>query len=279
LTGVLVVFALAAARAWAGAADQPRGDARLTVHFIDVGQGDAVLVQAPSGKRMLVDGGPAETSDRLVSYLKRHGVSSVDVVVATHPHADHIGGLLEVLKAFSVGLVVDSGKIHTTTTYERFLTLVDQKGASFRLGRAGDVIDLGPGLDVTILHPSEPLAESMNDCSIVLRLRFRGVSFLLMGDAEREAEDAILRSGLEVRADVLKVAHHGSSSSSSPRFLKAVSPAIAVVLVGAGNPFGHPHQATLRNLVACGSRVFRTDIHGDVVVGTDGSAIRVETGR
>lgn len=279
LAAALVVFVLLTALVGAGAAGPGHEGARLTVHFIDVGQGDAVLVEAPSGKTMLVDGGPVEASDRLVTYLKDRGVSRIDVVVATHPHADHIGGLLEVLRAFAVGLVVDSGKIHTTATYERFLTLVDQKGIRFRLGRAGDTIDLGPGLDVRILHPSEPLHESVNDCSVVLRLRFGSVGFLLMGDAEREAEDAILRGETDVRAAVLKVAHHGSSSSSSPRFLRAVGPTVAVIFVGAGNSFGHPHEMTFHDLAACASRVYRTDVHGDVVVSTYGAVLRVEAAR
>ncbi|MGE5593269.1 MAG: MBL fold metallo-hydrolase [Betaproteobacteria bacterium] len=255
------------------------GPARLRVHFIDVGQGDAVLVEAPSGKTMLIDGGPPESSDRLVGYLRAHDVSKLDVVVSTHPHADHIGGLIEVLRKFRVGLVVDSGKVHTTATYERFLTLIDEKGIEFRLGRTGGSIDLGPGVDVRILSPVEPLPENVNDCSVVMKLRFGAISFLFTGDAERDAEDAMLRRGADLDATVLKVAHHGSGTSSKPWFLEEVKPAIAVILVGVGNPFGHPHQMTLLNLAEHTDRVYRTDTNGDVVVVTDGTTFQVNTVR
>lgn len=275
LVGLVVLLPLTGA----GAASPGSGGAHLAVHFIDVGQGDSILVQAPSGKTMLVDGGPVDASGRLVAYLKAQKVSRIDVLVATHPHADHIGGLIEVLRTFVVGLVVDSGKVHTTATYERFLTLIDQKNIRFRLGRAGDSIDLGPGLDVRILHPSEPLPENMNDCSVVIRLQYGKVGFLFTGDAEREAENAILRSGADLHATVLKVAHHGSRTSSSPWFLKAVEPAVAVILVGAGNSYGHPHRVTLLNLAGYVDRVYRTDVDGDVVVITDGTTFRVDTAR
>ncbi len=271
---VLVLSLLAAGAGSAGA-----GSGRLAVHFIDVGQGDSILVQAPSGKTMLIDGGPADASARLVACLEAEKVSGIDVLVATHPHADHIGGLAEVLRTFPVDLVVDSGKVHTTATYERFLTLIDQKNIRFRLGRAGDRIDLGPGLDAEILHPSEPLPENMNDCSIVIRLRYGKVGFLFTGDAEREAEGAMLDSGADLSATVLKVAHHGSRTSSSPWFLEAVKPTVAVIMVGAGNSYGHPHRMTLLNLQDYMDRVYRTDLDGDVVMTTDGTTFEVRTAR
>ncbi|NLG79988.1 MAG: MBL fold metallo-hydrolase [Firmicutes bacterium] len=279
IAAILVGLVLLLPLTGADAASPGSGGAHLAVHFIDVGQGDSILVQAPSGKTMLVDGGPVDASDRLIAYLKAQKVSRIDVLVATHPHADHIGGLIEVLRTFVVGLVVDSGKVHTTATYERFLTLIDQKNIRFRLGRAGDTIDLGPGLDVRILHPSEPLPENMNDCSVVIRLQYGKVGFLLTGDAETEAENAILRSGADVHATVLKVAHHGSRTSSSPWFLKAVKPVVAVIPVGAGNPYGHPHRITLLNLADYMDRVYRADLDGDVVVTTDGTTFQVDAAR
>ena len=279
IAAILVGLVLLLPLTGADAGSPGSGGPHLAVHFIDVGQGDSILVQAPSGKTMLVDGGPVDASDRLVAYLKAQKVSRIDVLVATHPHADHIGGLIEVLRTFVVGLVVDSGKVHTTATYERFLTLIDQKNIRFRLGRAGDGIDLGPGLDARILHPSEPLPENMNDCSVVIRLQYGKVGFLFTGDAEREAENAILRSGADLHATVLKVAHHGSRTSSSPWFLKAVEPAVGVILVGAGNSYGHPHRITLLNLAGYVDRVYRTDVDGDVVVITDGTTFRVDTAR
>ncbi|MFZ5925719.1 MAG: ComEC/Rec2 family competence protein [Bacillota bacterium] len=253
--------------------------AELVVHFIDVGQGDSILVQTPSGKTMLIDGGPVEASERLLSYLKTSGVERIDVLVATHPHADHIGGLQEVLRTFPVGLVVDPGKVHTTATYERFLTLVDQKDIPFRLGRAGDEITLDSELEVDVLNPAEPLPESVNDCSVVIKISYGKVSFLLTADVEKEAENAMLGRGADLQATVLKVAHHGSRSSSSPWFLKKVKPRVAVIQAGSGNPYGHPHRITILNLQDYTDKIYRTDRSGSIVVASDGHTFTVKPER
>ena len=181
----------------------------LTVHFIDVGQGDSELLQF-NGKNVLIDAGDQDSGQTVESYLRSHGVTSLDLVVATHPHSDHIGGLLTVLNDFPVGQVLDSGQVHTTQTYENFLTLVDQKNIPFAVAERGQTIDLDPAIKIEVLSPPEPLfaVDDLNQNSIVLKVSCNKVSFLFMGDANCEAEESIIAAG--IRSE-----EHGFESRSS----------------------------------------------------------------
>ncbi|OPY26702.1 MAG: ComEC family competence protein [Methanocella sp. PtaU1.Bin125] len=260
----------------------PAGTANGTVqvHFIDVGQGDSVLVRN-ADRWMLVDAGPIDAGPALASYLRSQGIKAIDVVVSTHPHADHIGGLLTVLNEFPVRTVYDIGIPHTTQTYEAYLTLIDQKDIRFVVPERGDTIDLGPGVTVQVLSPPSggiPGA-GLNENSMVLKITHGGVSFLLMSDAGSEAERVMLDSGYDLRSQVLKVGHHGSKSSSGKAFLEAVDPQVSVIEVGADNAYNHPAPATLDRLAAAGSAVYRTDRDGHVVVTSDGKGIVVSAQR
>ncbi len=246
----------------------------LTVHFLDVGQGDSILLQF-AGKNVLIDGGEADMGSRVASYLKDHGVSNLNLVVASHPHSDHIGGLGIILKTFPVGQVLDSGQVHSSQTYEDFLTLVDQKNIQYKVAEKGQRINLDPRLKIGVLNPPAQLFENINDNSVVLRITYGQVSFLLMGDAEKEAEESMLSFDLD--SDILKVGHHGSRSSSSPAFLKEVSPAISIIEVGKGNDYGHPAPETLSALKNVGSEIYRTDLDGNIDVTTDGESYFVTT--
>lgn len=252
----------------------------IEVHFLDVGQGDSILVR--NGDRyMLVDGGPIDEGQTVASYLRSQGIKTIDVLVSTHPHADHIGGLLTVLKEFPVNVVYDSGQPHTTQTYEEYLTLIDQKNIRFKVPERDDAIDLGPGVTVQVISPPPGGigGDDLNENSVVLKITHGSVSFLLASDAGFEAEDIMLDSGYDLRSQVLKVGHHGSKSSSGKAFLKAVDPQVSVIEVGAGNSYNHPAQATLDNLEAVGSTVYRTDRDGNVVVTSDGKGIIVSAQR
>jgi len=188
----------------------------LIVHFIDVGQGDAILIQSEDSKNMLIDGGNRYNwvADRLTSYLNKQEVDTVHAMVGTHPHADHIGGLSAVIEAFEVKKMYDSGRVHTTQTYENYLELIDKEDIPFDTSRRGDEIELGD-LTFEVLHPQEGVEDySVNDASIVLRLEYDNVSFLFTGDAEYEAEMEVLDSGKNLEANILKVGHHGSSTST-----------------------------------------------------------------
>jgi competence protein ComEC len=257
----------------------PAGACALEVHFLDVGQGDAMLVKH-GNRSMLVDGGPLWAGEEVSSYLKGQGVERIDVLVSTHPDADHIGGLLTVLEEFPVGVVYDSGIAHPTQTYEGYLTLIDRKDIPYRTPERGDAIDLGPGLAVQVISPpvGGVAGGGLNEQSIVLKITYGRTSFLLASDAGFDAEEDMLSSGYDLRSDVLKVGHHGSKYSSSAAFLKAVDPKVGVIEVG-NNPYGHPAPEAIARLEALGSQVYRTDRDGHIVVASDGKGIMVAAQR
>ncbi|HHV24377.1 MAG TPA: PGF-pre-PGF domain-containing protein [Methanosarcina sp.] len=248
----------------------------LTVHFIDVGQGDSILVQY-GDKDMLIDAGERGTGDDVAEYIKRKGVTSLDYVVATHPHADHIGGMSDILKTFPIGQFLDSGYPHTSGTYEYMLETIDSNNIPFTTVKRGDKIDFASGIVVEVLNPgSSYFTDDLNQNSVVLKITDGSVSFLLMGDAGIEAEGAIVKDGYNVDADILKVGHHGSITSSGKTFISAVSPAVSIIEVGTGNKYGHPHAEVLETLQKA-STVYRTDVDGTVTVTTDGSAYTLTT--
>jgi competence protein ComEC len=246
----------------------------LEVHVIDVGQGDSILIRTPEGKTALIDGG--YDNGRALAYLQAEGVTHVDVMVASHPHADHIGGLVEVLTALSVGEVWTSGATHTTGTYERFLDAIIAAKVPYHEARRGDVIPLG-SLNLNVLH-SDPNASELNNTSVVLRLAYGRISFLFTGDAEHAAEYEMLATVRDqLSATVLKVAHHGSYTSSSPEFLAAVQPAVAIYSAGRNNNYGHPHAETIQALQRIGATIYGTAEHGTIVITTDGKNYHVQT--
>ena len=249
----------------------------LKVFFIDVGQGDGMLVQTPGGKNILIDTGPDERA--VPGFLRGRGVKNIEVLVTTHPHSDHIGGAVAVLQSWPVKRIYDSGKPHASPIYERYLErvkqLVKDGQTVFRRARGGDRIEVEPGLAMEVVHPSEPLPDDPNNASVVLRLTYGRVSFLLTGDIGREAEGDILKRKFGVRADILKVGHHGSRTSTSAGFLERVGPKVAVIQSGRGNDYGHPHRETLQRLERQGARIYRNDRDGTILVATDGDKYAV----
>lgn len=252
-------------------------DRLLRVCFIDVGQADSELIVC-GDHSVLIDGGDAAAGPKLVWFLRRLGIDRLDCVVATHPHADHIGGLPDVLDRVKVGQVImpalTESAVPTTRVYERFLESVAGNGAQVVPAVPGAVHAFGD-IVMTILSPVFGETESLNDMSVVLRLQYKNVSFLFTGDAGEAVENELLANGSELSADVLKVAHHGSETSSSPEFIRAVSPRVAVVECGDGTAH-HPHRDTVAALTAGNAAVFRTDRDGTVTVLTDGDRLSVE---
>ncbi len=260
----------------AGSGLQSLASGEMRVSVIDVGQGDSILVQLPDGKTMLVDGGPTVAGPNVAAYLRRRGVKRIDYLVATHPHEDHIGGLPGVLPQFPIGQIFMTRGTTNTATFEHLLQGIKNKGLSVTTARAGVVLFQQGTLQAVFLAPSSSGYKDLNNWSAVIRLQYGNAAFLLTGDAQAQSEQEMLASGANLRADVLKVGHHGSATSTGPAFLRAVAPRFAVISVGAGNDYGHPHQVTLNKLQQAGVQVYRTDQDGTVVFTTDGKQIRVD---
>lgn len=247
----------------------------LKIHFIDVGQADSILIQTPSGKAVLVDGGNNDDGSRVVDYIKAQGVKELAAVVATHPHEDHIGGLDTVIKSFPVAAVYMPNATSTTRTFEDFINAVKASGAKKVQAKAGVKLDI-PDIAAEFLAPNGSSYEDLNNYSAVLKLTFGNTSFLLAGDAEDVSEAEMLNAGYNLKADLLKVGHHGSESSTTSAFLKAVSPKYAVISVGKDNSYGHPAQQTLDRLASAGVQIYRTDEAGTIIASSNGNTIKID---
>ena len=249
----------------------------LLIHFIDVGQGDSILIQQKDHS-MLVDAGENDQGEVVVSYLKEQGVTRLDYVIGTHPHSDHIGGLVNVIRAFEVGRVFLPPAEHTTATFEDVLDAVEARGLSLTMPQVGDVWELGEA-SFTILSPNDDYGDDLNNWSIGIRVEYGENHAVLCGDAEALAEEDICENVPELQADILKAGHHGSSTSSSDLFLDRVNPTWAVIQCGKDNSYGHPHQETLEKFQKRGIGVFRTDLEGTIVAASDGESITWYTGK
>ncbi len=252
----------------------------LTVHFIDVGQGDAILFQAPDGETLLVDTGPRKKIANPLPYLKEVGVTRIDHLLITHSHLDHTGGFQGIAKELPIGEFLWAGYFHPTRTGEKFLAKLKELKVPFHKLKRGDKMTLGKdgAVHVTVLHPPEdmkPVDHDINNYSLVIRVSFGDIDFLLTGDAEIKAERMVLASNLPLASEFLKVGHHGSKTATTLAFLKSVAPAFGVISCGRGNKYGHPHDITLEHLVDANVSILRTDDVGTIVVRTDGKKVSI----
>jgi len=246
-------------------------EGKLKVHYIDVGQADAILIEQ-EGKYMLIDGGNNDDKEKLLSYLKSNGVKKLEYVIGTHPHEDHIGSLDAVIEKFEIGKVLMPKVTHTTKTFKDVVSETKKKGLKFTTPKIGDVFELGEG-KFTVLAPNSSEYKDLNDYSIVIRFEYGNRSFMFTGDAEEHSEKEIINKGLEIRSDVLKAGHHGSSSSSSVEFLNRVKPKYAVISCGKDNDYGHPHTEVIERFNRLGIKMLRTDKLGTIVCLSDGESI------
>ena len=240
----------------------------LEVHFIDVGQGDTIFIKQDK-YNMLIDAGDNKYEKAVVAYLKDEGVTKLDYVIGTHPHADHIGGLDAVIDSFEIGKVIMPKVIHTSKTYEDVLIAIKNKGLKISSPIIGDSYELGEAT-FTIIAPNGEKYKDYNNYSVVLRMEFGGNSFLFTGDAETLSEKEILYNEHKIKAQVLKVGHHGSNTSTSIEFLDAVNPQYAVIQVGVDNKYGHPNIEIIDRLEKRKIKIFRNDLHGDIIIISDG---------
>jgi competence protein ComEC len=257
-----------------------QGAGWLRVDFVSVGHGDAVLITSPVGKTVLIDGGLAEAGDTVADYVRSRTHTPIDLVLLTHRHADHLGGLAKVITRQGARSFMDAAFPHPSPAYDALIRVLEERHIPLREARRGRTIDLGGDTRLILLTPPEPLINGSrsdpNANSIVTRLEFGQVRMLLTGDAEAVTEAWLLDSKTDVRADVLKLAHHGSRYSSTSRFLQAVTPRVVIASCSAGNEPGHIHPDTLTRVGNTGARLYRTDVDGNITVWSDGRDVRVE---
>lgn len=268
-------------KASVGAQDQANLTALpVNVFYIDVGQGDCELIHTPSGN-ILIDAGESlpENAAKIISFAKQLEIEKFDCVIATHPHSDHIGSMADVLEKIPADQIImpelPEEETPTTRVYENLLDTITRLEIPVLPAVPGERYEIA-GVTLEILAPLEE-DENLNNMSVVVKMRYQDASFLFDGDAESGAERAMLASGEDLRADILKAGHHGSRTSSTKDYLEAVQPEIAVISCGEGNSYGHPHQQTLDKFNALGIRSFRTDVNGTITIGTDGNTYEVIT--
>ena len=244
----------------------------LSINIIDVGQGDCILISTPENKNILIDGGD-ENSERIIkSYLKKRKIKKLDIVIATHFDKDHIGSLDYIIDKFNIGKVYTSKDIDKSQAYNNLIKSCRNKNLNFEILKKGDKIKITKDINIIVLNPSY-IQENKNLNSIAINLSYINMDFLFTGDCEESNEVDMINSYDLENVDFLKIAHHGSSSSSSDKFIKETSPDIAVISCGYKNQYGHPHKSTLDTLNKYKVKTFRTDINGDLVFYSDGYKI------
>lgn len=244
---------------------------QLKVHYIDVGQADCILLQQ-GNENMLIDAGNNDDEHTIKNYLQSIGVNEFKYVIGTHPHEDHIGSMDYIMNSFKVGNIYFPKATATTKTFENLVNAVKNKGMQFTVPIPGETFNLGQA-KCTILAPNNSIYEDLNNYSVVVKVEFGNNSFLFTGDAEDISEKEMMAKGYNLKADVLKVGHHGSDSSTTREFLNAVNPKYAVISVGKGNDYGHPTVDTVQKLHAKGINIYRTDESGTIVATSDGTNI------
>lgn len=248
-------------------------DSELMISYMDVGQGDAAYIKV-NGNDILIDAGPRSNSKELLEQLKAKNIDDFELVIATHPHEDHIGGMVDVFKEYEVKAFYSPKITHTTKTYENLVKAVKDEGLKTKELKGGMVIDLGEGAKFEVFTPQKSEYEELNDYSPIMKLSFGDTSYLFTGDAEKLAEEeALAKYKNSLDSDVIKFGHHGSSSSSSNAFIEAVSPKYGIISCAKDNKYGHPHRETLDIIKKYNIKTFRTDTDGEIILTSDGKSI------
>ncbi len=277
---ILIILSITAILIWSAVFWQAP-DNLLEVYFFDVGQGDSIFIETPAGRQVLIDGGPDKAVLAELNQVMPFYDRTIDLIILTHPDADHITGLVEVLNYYQIGHILTSGFRKETAVYQRWEDLVAEKSIPLTIAQTGQKIIFPAGPSLEVLWPEQSstkyLAQKANNVSVVGRLVYDQMEFLLTGDIEKDVEQYLVSHWPvdRLRSDVLKVPHHGSKTSSSQKFLEAVNPQVAIISVGQENRYGHPHSDVLKRLKDFS--VYRTDRDGRIQIYTDGIWFEIAT--
>lgn len=247
----------------------------IKIHYIDVGQGDSIFIELPNKKTMLIDAGESSKGKIASSYISNLGYYKIDYIVGTHPHTDHIGGLAHIINSFDIGNIYMPKAVSTSKTYENLLNTISQNGLKITTARAGVNIASESNLNINIVAPNREYSD-LNNSSAVVKITYGNRKFLFMGDAETKSENDIIS---DVSADVIKVGHHGSDTSSGQSFVNKVNPKYAIIMVGNNNQYNHPYQIIIDRWINSGAKVYRTDINGNIIVISDGNLLDINSSR
>lgn len=246
----------------------------LKVHYLDVGQGDSIFIELPNNETMLIDAAESYQSENIINYLKNLNYQKIDYVIGTHPHTDHIGGLKDIINTFEIGKIYMPKVVSTTKTYESLLMTIKDKNLKINTAKAGtSIIDIDT-LKINILAPNNSTYTELNNYSVVTKITYGTTKFLFMGDAEKLSENEIKE---DVTADVIKIGHHGSNTSSSIDFIKKVNAKYGIISVGLNNKYNLPKEETITNWENSGTKIYLTSINGTITAISDGTNIKIES--
>lgn len=246
---------------------------KLIIHYINVGQGDSELIQYKD-KNMLIDSGPYSSKNTLIKYLKSAGIKKLDYVIVTHPHEDHIGNISDIIKEFEIGEFIAPKISSNSSTYSSMIKNLKSKKLKIIVAKPGYNVDLHSDLKCEILAPNNTIYDNINNYSVVNKLTYKNTSFLFTGDAENLSENEMIQKNYNLKANIIKLGHHGSNTASSNEFLKKVNPSVAIISCAKKNKYNHPSPETIKKLKKMNIKLYRTDIDGNIVLFTDGNEIK-----
>lgn len=241
----------------------------LMVHYLDVGQGDSIFIELPNEETMLIDAGESKSKQNILNYIENLGYEDIDYVVATHPHADHIGSMNTILKEFEINHIFLPNKIHDTKMFNTMLNTIKEKDIPLHFVQTGYKILEKENLIIEVLNPIQNTYSNLNNYSIIIKMDYGESEFLFTGDAEILVEEDLLKNNIDIDSDILKVGHHGSNTSSGQSFIESVSPNIAIISCGINNKYNHPNIETIETLTEQNVEIYRTDILGTIIIEAD----------